>query len=131
MTEPKVVRKYQCWCTSTSPHPDLVVRESDYEALAAEVEEWKRVASEQARMHDEAASEVERLQETNRRLNRRCQSAERGLAVKVEEVERKGGSFGRALSGAAYTRVKAENAKLREHVAYLENEQRKHGWNLP
>ena len=41
------------------------------------------------------------LRATNKRLNRRCQDAESAARVKVEEVQRAGGSIGRALAGWA------------------------------
>jgi hypothetical protein len=61
------------------------------------------------------------LRETNKRLNRRCQSAEAGLAAKLES----GPCFGRALANASATMHRAQNAELREllerfYCAYTE-----------
>jgi hypothetical protein len=73
----------------------------------------------QARL-DAALAENKRLRETNNRLNRRCQTYERGLAEKIEKG-RTEGSLGRALANAAATKTEAENERLR---AALESNER-------
>jgi len=58
------------------------------------------------------------LRATNKRLNRRCQAYEAGIAEKVGGES--GGSLGRSLANAAATYEKAQNEALRERVAELE-----------
>lgn len=67
----------------------------DYQAMAdsslwckAHDREWSECLS----------AEIVTLKETNTRLNRRCQEAERAANVKVEEIRKQGGSLGRALA---------------------------------
>ena len=76
----------------------------------------------------EIEEQLRRCRETNKSLNRRLQSAESGLAAKIEEMQRAGISFGRSFANAAATmyegkfreaeaelaRVTAENARLRD-----------------
>lgn len=72
------------------------------------------LTSEVARLRE--SDELAAARETVRRLNRRCQSAERGLAEKVDELQRAGPSLGRALANAAATMYREQladaNAKL-------------------
>ena len=66
--------------------------------------------------------ERDEAREANKRLNRRCQSAESGLKAKLEDIKRQGGSFGRALAASGYVMAENENAALRARVAALEAE---------
>lgn len=74
------------------------------------------------------------LRETVTRLNRRCQEAESAANVKVEEIRKQGGSFGRALAAwsAGDQRRRAENAErlngeLRETLAWIKANPHGHG----
>ena len=77
-----------------------------------------------ARLDDEAplgAGELAAARETIRRLNRRCQSAEQGLAQKIDEMQRAGRSMGRAFANSAATMYREQladaNAKLQAVAA--------------
>lgn len=63
--------------------------------------------------HDCAIAEVNRLRETVKRLNRRCQSAESGLAQKIDEMRRAGWSFGRAFANSAATMYSEQIEELK------------------
>ncbi len=62
---------------------------------------------------------VEALRETNARLNRRCQTAEAGIAEKVVES---GGARGRNLDRAAWALYEEDIEELRGRVEKLEHE---------
>lgn len=70
----------------------------------------------------EQSKELAEARETIRRLNRRCQSAERGLAEKLEEARRAGPSLGRALANSSATMHRAQNAELTARLRHLEEE---------
>jgi len=60
-------------------------------------------------------AELVALRETNMKLNRRCQSAERGLAARLTS----GPSFGRALANAAATMYHEQLAERNAELAAL------------
>ena len=60
-------------------------------------------------------AELAALRETNQKLNRRCQSAEAGLAAKLTS----GPSFGRALANAAATMYHAQLAERNAELVAL------------
>ena len=60
-------------------------------------------------------AELAALRETNMKLNRRCQSAEKGLAAKLTS----GPSFGRALANSAATMYHAQLAERNAELADL------------
>lgn len=73
------------------------------------------------------ADEVEKLRETNRRLNRRCQEAEAALPDWKEILKcanqgggLRGGSLGRRLLAWGLTRAQEENDRLKARLT--ENE---------
>ena len=68
--------------------------------------------------HMTAESELEMARETIRRLNRRCQSAEAGLAEKVNANA--GRSLGRAFANAAATMYEAQLEEARASLAHLQ-----------
>jgi DNA repair exonuclease SbcCD ATPase subunit len=70
---------------------------------------------------DELLAEVDRLRETNSRLNRRCQTYESGLA---EKLEAKGSALGRMLANAAaeMQTARAEAAEAEVDRLRIENE---------
>lgn len=85
----------------------------DYQAMAdssiwckAHDREWSECLS----------AEIVSLKETNTRLNRRCQEAERAANVKVEEIRKQGGSLGRALAtwSAGDLRRRLEETELQK-----------------
>lgn len=59
-----------------------------------------------------AVDELAQARETIRTLNRRCQSAEAGLAVKLDEMQRAGVSFGRGLANHAASMYLAQRDDL-------------------
>lgn len=61
----------------------------------------------------DALDTIEELRGKNAELNRRCQSAESGLAQKIEDAKRQGGSFGRSLANASANMLDAENKELK------------------
>lgn len=84
--------------------------------------EWEAAAQKYSVRADENAKDVLRLQgelsearETISRLNRRCQEAESAASIKVEDIRKQGGSFGRALAAwsAGDQRRKAEAAEAK------------------
>jgi hypothetical protein len=72
----------------------------------------------------QAEQERDGARRTNAKLNRRCQSAESGLAEHIEKAERAGGSFGRTLANAAAVLYRnslaAAEAQVRELREALE-----------
>lgn len=75
---------------------------------AAQVARWRELEA--------AAGELETLRGTNTRLNRRCQSAERGLKAKLTS----GFSFGRALANSAAVMWHEKCLEIAAQVAELE-----------
>jgi len=57
---------------------------------------------------------VRRLQQTNRRLNRRCQHAESAARQTLEQQRRAGPSFGRALANWGYAQAMERVRELEE-----------------
>lgn len=65
-------------------------------------------------------AECDAARSSLQRLNRRCGEYEKGLAVKLEDAKRQGGSLGRGLANAGYELACAEAEKLRGEVSRLQ-----------
>lgn len=71
---------------------------------------------------EELQGQVAELQDKNSKLHRRCQRAESAANLKIEEIKRKGGSFGRALAEWGYMQESEKNKELRAKVEELQKE---------
>ena len=83
---------------------------------------WKNRVDEAAEYiedYEETKAENKRLRETNRKLNRRCQLAEKVADDNIEKCKRAGVSFGRALSNYGYLKQQEEIADLNEQLREL------------
>jgi len=78
--------------------------------------EMTRALDERRRALARVEAELAALRETNQKLNRRCQSAEQGLAAKLDAG---GPSFGRALANAAATMYREQLAERDAELADL------------
>lgn len=68
-------------------------------------------------VREDAETEVLRLRDKVRELNRRAQAAESAVGITIEDCRRQGVSLGRALANAGYAKLAAENADLRAQLA--------------
>ncbi|MBT8200065.1 MAG: hypothetical protein KJO36_06075 [Acidimicrobiia bacterium] len=68
----------------------------------------------------ERADELDRLRETNRRLNRRAQIAEAAARVTIEDCKRQGVSLGRVLANAGYLQLEDLCKRQREMLVCLD-----------
>lgn len=62
----------------------------------------------------ELKAENQRLKDTNRRLNRRCQRAESAANATIVKAEQAGASLGRCLLRYAYSKTQKDNQKLKQ-----------------
>ncbi len=82
-----------CSCNTFTDQRDIDIRNLKEQKDAAEL--MAKALEDRAKA---AETQVAELRETVTRLNRRCQEAERAANVKVEDIRKQGGSFGRALA---------------------------------
>lgn len=101
----------------------LVDQDKSDAALAALLDELERAENERieyVRLYERAEERIADLQETNSRLNRRCQAAESAVAEKIRDHH--GKSLGRALANAGYAVEKDRADALEAKVAELLDE---------